>query len=224
MFDSSAKIFSITGYEDDEFKRKIDLFELQVAPEKFDINFGKEYEAPGKNANGDKLVKGTPGKEVRKWSFSFIIDNTGVLPQLPSGCSSVGSSIVDAISVLNNVTVKVNDESHTKPFVWAIWSGLEIQGTASSVSYNYTFFNAKGEPLRAMVSVEITEIPKENPNLRSPDISRMPTIKDGDNLVKFCEDFYNDKNFYLKIADLNNLSSFRALEKGKRLEFPPIKK
>ena len=57
MFDSSAKIFSITGYEDDEFKRKIDLFELQVAPEKFDINFGKEYEAPGKNANGDKLVK-----------------------------------------------------------------------------------------------------------------------------------------------------------------------
>ena len=108
--------------------------------------------------------------------------------------------------------------------MWAIWSGLEIQGTASSVSYNYTFFNAKGEPLRAMVSVEITEIPKENPNLRSPDISRMPTIKDGDNLVKFCEDFYNDKNFYLKIADLNNLSSFRALEKGKRLEFPPIKK
>ena len=35
---------------------------------------------------------------------------------------------------------------------------------------------------------------------------------------------YNDKKFYIKIAELNNLSSFRSLEKGKRLEFPPIKK
>ena len=69
MFDSSAKIFSITGYEDDEFKRKIDLFELQVAPEKFDINFGKEYEAPGKNANGDKLVKGTPERKYENGAF-----------------------------------------------------------------------------------------------------------------------------------------------------------
>ncbi len=224
MAKNSAKAFTISGYEDDEFKKKISVFELQVPPDKFDINFGNIEDAPGKNANGDKLVKGSPGKEIRKWCFSFVIDNTGVLPQLPSGCNRSGISIADAINVLNDVTVKVNNESHTKPFVWAIWSGLEIRGRASSVSYNYTFFNSKGEPIRAMVSVEITETPKENPNLRSPDISRMPTIKDGDNLVKFCEDFYNDKNYYIKVAELNNLSSFRALDKGKRLEFPPIKK
>ena len=52
----------------------------------------------------------------------------------------------------------------------------------------------------------------------------MPTMKDGDNLVKFCEDYYKDKNYYIKIAALNNMSSFRAIQKGKRLEFPPIKK
>ena len=52
----------------------------------------------------------------------------------------------------------------------------------------------------------------------------MPTIKEGENLVQYCEEYYKDKNFYLKIAELNNLSSFRALKKGKRLEFPPIKK
>jgi hypothetical protein len=223
MNNSSTK-FTIEGFQDDELKISINTFELQVSPDQFDIKFGKVYDAPGKNAEGDKLVKGTPGKEVRKWNFSFIIDNTGVLPQMPSGCSSVGSSIISSIERLKSITVDINDESHSKPFVRAIWSDLKIDGTATSISFQYTYFNAKGEPLRSKVSVEITETPKENPNLRSPDISRMPTIKDGDNLVKFCEDYYNDKYFYLKIADLNNLSSFRALEKGKRLEFPPIKK
>ncbi len=224
MRDSSSKDFIIEGYRDNKLKKEIGTFCLQVAPDKFDINFGKVYEAPGKNATGDKLVKGSPGKDVRKWTFSFIIDNTGVLPRLPSGCNREGSSIINAITLLNDVTVKENNESHDKPFVRARWSGLVIEGRASSISYNYTFFNSTGEPLRAKVSAEITEDPKQNPNLRSPDISRMPFVKDGDNLVKFCEEFYNDKNFYLKIADLNNLSSFRSLEKGKRLEFPPIKK
>ena len=226
MFSSSPQDFTITGYEDAScsISSKINDFKLQVPPDKFDINFGKIYEAPGKNAEGDKLVKGSPGKEVRKWNFSFIIDNTGVLPQIPSGCNMPGATIMDSVNRLNEVTVIENNESHAKPFVEAIWGDLKIRGNASSVSYNYTFFNSKSEPLRAMVTVEITENPEDNPNRKSPDISRMPTVKDGDNLVNFCEDFYNDKNFYIKIAELNNLSSFRSLEKGKRLEFPPIKK
>ena len=219
-----VSMFTIKGFEDNNFTKPINDYNLQVPPDQFDIKFGKVYEAPGKNIEGDKLVKGTPGKEVRKWNFSFIIDNTGVLPKLPSGCTKPGSSIFNSISRLNSVTVNENEESHTKPFVQAIWGGLKIEGNVTSLSYKYTFFSAKGEPVRAMVSVEISEIPKDNPNLRSPDISRMPTVKDGDNLVKFCEDFYKDKNFYLKIAELNNLSSFRVLEKGKRIEFPPIKK
>jgi hypothetical protein len=224
MSTNSAKIFSIEGYEDSDFKKKIGLFQLQVAPDKFDISFGQNPSETSKNVNGDVLVAGSPGKELRDLSFSFLIDNSGVFPQLPSGCNKIGSSIMPAVNLLNKITVLVDDDSHTKPFVWAIWSDLQIQGRVSNVSYNYSFFNENGEPIRASVSMQITEIATEKPTQRSPDISRMPSVKDGDNLVKFCEDFYDDKNFYLKIAELNNLSSFRALDRGKRLEFPPIKK
>ena len=38
------------------------------------------------------------------------------------------------------------------------------------------------------------------------------------------QEYYNDKNYYLKVAEYNNLSSFRKLKTGSNLEFPPIKK
>ena len=58
----------------------------------------------------------------------------------------------------------------------------------------------------------------------SPDITRIPKVKESDNLIDFCEKYYNDKNFYLKVAEHNNLPSFRKLKTGSNLEFPPIKK
>ena len=223
MFNSSD-VFTIAGYDDDGFSSGKKEFVLQINPEKFDIIVGDKNPAPGKKADGDRLVSGAPGKEILKWNFSFLIDNTGVLPRLPTGCSTAGSSIAPSIEALRDACVSIRNATHTKPFVEAIWADLSIQGRVSKISARYEFFDNKGNPLRSFVTIEITAIAKENPNLQSPDISRMPTMKDGDNLVKFCEDYYKDKNYYIKIAALNNMSSFRAIEKGKRLEFPPIKK
>ena len=56
MSTNSAKIFSIEGYEDSDFKKKIGLFQLQVAPDKFDISFGQNPSETSKNVNGDVLV------------------------------------------------------------------------------------------------------------------------------------------------------------------------
>ena len=57
---------------------------------------------------------------------------------------------------------------------------------------------------------------------QSPDISRSPKVKAGDSIVNFCEEYYENKNYYLKIAEHNNLSSFRKIKEGSVLEFPPI--
>ena len=61
-------------------------------------------------------------------------------------------------------------------------------------------------------------------NFNSPDITRIPTIKDKDNLVKFSMESYDDKKYYIRIAELNNLSSVRDLENGKKLFLPPLEK
>lgn len=220
---SSSDVFSISGYDDVDFRAGKQEFVLQVNPEKFDVGLGDKKLPTSYLADGS-VDYDAPSREMLKWNFTFLIDNTGVLSSLPTGCTSAGTSIAPAIVALRAVTKTERNSSHDEPFVEAIWSDLNIRGRATNISTRYTFFDNNGNPLRAKATIEISKINEENPNLQSPDISRMPTIKDGDNLVQFCEEFYSDKNFYLKIAELNNLSSFRSLEKGKRIEFPPIKK
>jgi hypothetical protein len=79
--------------------------------------------------------------------------------------------------------------------------------------------------LRAKIELNLTESKStSNPLFRSPDISRIPTIKEGDNLIQFCEKFYDNRELYIKIAEINNLPSFRRLKEGQSIQFPPIKK
>ena len=225
--------FIITGHEEwnnmDKEANLLQLaskasYELQVPPDKFDISIGKERIPPKFDAEGNVLVKGAPGKEKKKWSISFLVDNTGIFPNQPTRVPATGLSIAPNIELLEALSCEKHDESHKKLFVKAVWDRAEILGTVTSISYSYTFFDSSAQPLRAKVSMEITEGPQESDNLLSPDLSRMPSVKDGDSLVKYCEEYYKDKNFYLKIAEINNLSSFRVLQSAKRILFPPIKK
>ena len=66
--------------------------------------------------------------------------------------------------------------------------------------------------------------PFSDRTFRSPDITRMPLIKDKDNLVKFSLDHYDDKFYYIKIAEANGLASVRELKNGNQLILPPLKK
>ena len=52
----------------------------------------------------------------------------------------------------------------------------------------------------------------------------MPVIKDKDNIVKLSTDSYDDKKYYIRIAEINNLPSLRELKKGSSIVLPPIKK
>lgn len=221
----SADNFSISGFDDEEFKVGKLEYVLQINPSDFDIKIGSDdtNESTGKLANGD-FISVAKGKEPDIWNFTFLVDNTGVLPRLPSGCSETGKSIAPSLEFLKKVTKEPRNTTHIDPFVEAVWSDQHIRGNITKSTAKYTYFDNNGDPLRAIIEIEITGIYSENPLYQSPDISRMPTIKEGENLVQYCEEYYKDKNFYLKIAELNNLSSFRALKKGKRLEFPPIKK
>lgn len=221
---TSSDNFSISGFDDEEFKVGKLEYVLQINPSAFNIKIGDEKESTGKLANGD-FISVAKGKEPDIWNFTFLVDNTGVLPRLPSGCSETGESIATSLEFLKEVTKKPRKTTHIDPFVEAVWSDQHIRGNITKSTAEYTYFDNNGNPLRAIIEIEITGIYFEGDALfQSPDISRMPTIKEGENLVQYCEEYYKDKNFYLKIAELNNLSSFRALKKGKRLEFPPIKK
>ena len=52
----------------------------------------------------------------------------------------------------------------------------------------------------------------------------MPLIKDKDNIIKLSLDSYDDKKYYIRIAEVNNLASIRDLKKGRSVFLPPIEK
>jgi hypothetical protein len=65
---------------------------------------------------------------------------------------------------------------------------------------------------------------KLNRNFQSPDITKTPLIKDKDTLVKVSIDNYDDKNYYLRIAEYNNLVSIRDMKNGNKIILPPLRK
>lgn len=226
LFDSDQ--FTITGYEDEDFSKLIDSYSLQVGPDLFDISLG-----------GD-VVSGLPKKEnldvdnvsieddkpvvTKTWKIGFIIDNTGLLPAPPQIAGASGKSIAGDIEMIRDLTFTPNEKSHRRPYVKAEWGDLKIQGASEGLSIKFSYFH-NNVPLRAKLELSIKEFDDQNnPLFQSPDISRMPTVKEGDTLIRFCEEYYEEKNYYIKIAELNNLASFRKLRKGQTLEFPPIKK
>jgi nucleoid-associated protein YgaU len=94
---------------------------------------------------------------------------------------------------------------------------------------NYKLFRPDGSPVRAEVDAKFKEI--LDPELRvaqendqSPDLTHVRTVKDGDTLPLYCKDIYGDPKYYIEVARVNKLISFRNLKVGQRIEFPPLVK
>jgi hypothetical protein len=217
----------IAGYENPECTVPIGIYKLQLNPSELSITVGekKNEKTKDSDAKGSDITSKSKTFQQRSLDLSFTIDNTGAIPHGPFTLLS-GGNIVESIMLLEDVTVNTIYNTHSAPFVRLIWgSGLvSFEGIVSAFKYNYTFFDGFGIPLRAVVTMTVTNSNENNISLfQSPDITKMPVIKDGDNIVKFSEEYYDDKKYYIKLAEFNNLSSFRALKQGALLEIPPIK-
>jgi nucleoid-associated protein YgaU len=56
----------------------------------------------------------------------------------------------------------------------------------------------------------------------SPDLTHLITVKAGDTLPLLCDRIYRDSGYYMEVARINGLSSFRNLQPGTTLKFPPL--
>jgi nucleoid-associated protein YgaU len=58
---------------------------------------------------------------------------------------------------------------------------------------------------------------------QSPDVSHMVEVMEGDTLPSLCKKIYDNPNYYVEIAKINQLKSVRNLKVGQKLYFPPLK-
>jgi hypothetical protein len=206
-------------------------FTLQLNPEQFTVGHELSVDTSGEDepaaASGVPVADRSRAYNRQTVTLEFLIDNSGALPSPPQGLTA-GSSIKTAIDTLRKATIKPTRDAHMPPYVHVSWgNSLSIKGKTTDLSITYQRFNRSGDPIRAKVVLSVIEEVDErviSREFQSPDITRMPTIREGDTLVAMCEEFYGDAGHFLQVAALNDLPSFRRLKVGSVIRFPPLEK
>jgi hypothetical protein len=244
------------------------MFEVQINPNAYKRDYKINYTDPRPHGKREgKLNFDHIRGEVL--TLNFTLDGTGVIPSSVTDVTSFG--IDTAFSALNSATGKAgvgvndvtyvtrrieelkkivygfNNENHEPPTVMVIWGDVHpFKGRMDDLQVNYTLFHPSGAPLRAEVTLQLSEHNIDGglvgaiagavgaaasigasiggAALSSPDLTHRRTVKATDTLPLLCEDVYRDATFYWQVAQANNLTHFRTLEVGKELFFPPIER
>ena len=211
----------IVAYSDESFSKRVSGGEYKVMlnPEKLQWGRSVVY-------NEETSLAGTPsGKynktNTEKLSFELVIDCTGI----------VDSQRVDLPTEINNlckVVYDYNGDIHRPNFVIVNWgSGLAFKCILTELDTSYTFFKPDGTPLRAKVSLSfnsylsLSEIARKE-NKKSPDMTHLVTLTDGDSLPQISELIYRTPDYYIQLAQFNRLNKFRKLKSGTQLTVPPL--
>ncbi len=179
--------------------------------------------------NYSKNVAFGPGTE-KKFSNSkpdtyvfkeLVLDGTGVVP------TNAPMTVKDQISLLRKVAYNYQGTDHEPPVVEVSWGPLLFKARMEALAVNYTLFKPSGEPLRAKITLTFIEYKSTEETFRaaglqSPDLTHIVEVKAGDTLPLLCYQIYKDSSYYPAVAKLNNLTSFRRLEPGQILRFPPL--
>ncbi|PSJ18967.1 CIS tube protein [Nitrosomonas supralitoralis] len=181
-------------------------------------------------------VLGQPGAET-KYDVSLpekitlkdlVLDGTGVVKSGRSSSNSIPMSVKDQIELLKNVVYTYLGNKHEAPIVQLKWGKLLFYGRLESLKFDYTLFKPNGAPLRAKVALSFIEyqsseeISKEAA-MQSPDLTHLVEVKAGDTLPLLCYRIYQDSTYYSEVAKINNLTNFRDLKPGIKLQFPPLR-
>jgi len=101
------------------------------------------------------------------------------------------------------------------------FGSIEFLGNCTSFKVDYIDFDITGEPLTAEVNLQFLEEP-DAADVQSPDITHLITVKEGDHISNIVKKIYGSPIYVTDVARANNLTSFRGIESGSKLYFPPL--
>jgi nucleoid-associated protein YgaU len=215
---------SIEAYTDEEFSSVAKTYKLIVNP----VSMKQEYsiETVNQRAIGSLDSSTFASVPAQTISFDTLFDATGVL-------KNKSQDVGQDIKALQAVILDYDGAVHQPKYLKLVWGGASksfaFTCRLQKMNIDYQYFTPDGVPLRCMVSLSFKEfksqktISKEKGN-QSPDVSHSRVVQQGDTLPLLCKKIYGNDAFYLEVAKANQLSSFRKLEIGSVLYFPPIKK
>lgn len=172
-------------------------------------------------ANSGYDVDQYQGHGPIEMEISFIIS------KLDQRTGADNEPVNEQIDKLLKATYDFVSSTHRAPYVTMAWGDLKFLGQLKDMNIDYQTFNLDGKCTHAevyllMVSHVSSHTNAHLQNRNSPDMTHMKQMKEGDKIPLICNDIYDDPNYYIQIAELNNLTNFRSIPTGKKIIFPPL--
>lgn len=218
---------TITSYKSAKCRLsdKVKSFKVLINPDSYQTSQKIKYEEEDRQAGltGYLRFYQVPPSEV---SFKLVFDGTGLVSTAPEDLK--GKTVPQQIKAFRDVTAKYEGSIH-RPYMLIVSWGKKtiIKGVLTQLDITYKLFDKGGVPLRAEAnatfkkSTAVTEAKKEA-NVQSPDVTHIKELRSSDTLPALSESVYDGNNFFVQVAQANQLNRLRGLETGQLLKFPAL--
>lgn len=222
----------IYAYSDKKMQTPLDVefspFYLPINPENYSQNLRIESnnERGHGNQGTDPRYNSTTPEELR---LEFIFDGTETVENYYYN-DAKDHSVKRQLALFLAAVYHMDGEKHRPNFLKIHWGTyLQFPCTLSSLDIAYQLFEKNGDPLRAKITANFQKYVSDDERVaeerrNSPDLTHFRTLKAGDRLDLMTHRIYNDTSYLLQVARANKLASFRNLQPGLEVYFPPIAK
>lgn len=225
----------LQAYADEAFsEKKGQPFSVLINPDSYTINYRIEHkESQGQGTSHPQLhFSKIHAQDIH---FDFVFDSSGVVME-PS-LINIGvanpfaetRNIIEQIEEFKHLIYHYQSETHRPNFVALHWGTLLFKGQMTEMKIEYKVFKPDGTPIRAVAKVDFRgyieddlRVALENP--LSPDITHERVFKADDRFDLLTANIYKNDSYYIDVAKANGLTSFRNIDKGTKLFFPPVEK
>ena len=179
--------------------------------------------AKGRNAPDLVFDGGSSGT----MSLELIFDTTDVGTTVTAHTNKVA----DLMSVSTELADYDATTNNGRPqWVKFHWGDMHtFKAVISSMDLTFTYFSANGVPLRANVSISLTQYEPEanwgpqNPTSGTPAPQRLHQVQKGETLDRISARHYKDSTKWRLIADANGITDPLALKPGSVLSIPRLR-
>ena len=223
----------IESYSDAAREQDKRTFTAFINPDEYTLNYNVVVDntyVPGRNINEEGAFLNIQPLEV---SLKFFLDGTNIVAEKVTGKPlNVAQKIKEFYDVIG-----YDGNVHRPRYLRLIWgeaawlrvNQFSFDCFLKSSSFQYKLFDKTGAPIRVIINATFTEVlskpiaQAENAD-KSPDLTHLRVVKEGDTLPSLAYHIYGDFKYYLEVARVNNLKDFRDLSPGQKLFFPPFNK
>ena len=216
----------IEVYTNEESSSPEDTIPVLFNPSEYSIRSGADYEKP-KDLSGTKEksvnlknFKGTRGQTLSVELF-FDTSEKKILGQGAIAATDVSKHTKKFIAL-----TRTKGEAHMPPTICFRWGSLHFRGYISDIQTRYTMFTSKGMPVRARMSLTITEVKKQSETymepFESPDRTKARTITDSTSVFSIAQAEYGDADMWRLICQANQISDPLNIPAGTVLKVPAL--